>query len=244
MELKNKTIICRAYGGSRLYNLFIEGVSDFDERGVFLHNDIHNVIGLGRFEHQESRAGGEDVEFKEFRAALTLIRNGNTQMLELLHNQNWLEITPLWQKVQANRAKLLDSIKIFKCLSGFAQSEIRAAFGETTGRISGPVRKAALEKYGFSPKNVVHALRLLYTGIIFFDTGQYLVNLDNWSAFREHLMEVKTNPHKLSAENLKKLCLEYDADMKQAFDNRKLDFKFDEGFADSLILEAYLPILR
>ena len=218
--------------------------SDKDERGCFLHNDIHNVIGLGRFEHQESRAGGEDVEFKEFRAALGLIRNGNTQMLELLHNENWLEITPLWQKVQQNKEKLLDSNKIFKCLSGFAQSEIRAAFGETTGRISGPVRKAALEKYGFSPKNVVHTLRLLYTGIMFFEMNQYLVNFDNWPAFREFLMEIKTVPQKFNAASLKKLCLEYDANMKSAFNNRTKTNQFDENFADSLILEAYLPILK
>ena len=239
----NKQILCKCHGGSSLYGLFIEGKSDIDERGIFLHSDPNFIIGLGRYEHEQNRSEDQDVEYKEYRAALGLIKSGNTQMLELLNNDKWLEIHPIWRQTQEKKHELFDSERIFKCLSGFAMSERRNAF-EKNGRI-GEKRKEAIDKYGFSPKNVVHYLRLTYTGEYFFENGIYITNLEEVNkSFRDFLMDIKVNPQSFTRDGLIGMCEIQDNRMKKAFDSRRETFKFNDKVANQLILNAYLPVLK
>ena len=234
-------ILCKCIGGSRLYNLETPQ-SDYDERGVFLHSDLNFILGLGRYEHEQNRSEGKDVEYKEYRAALGLIKSGNTQMLELLNNDNWLEIDPIWRQTQEKKNELLDSERIFKCLSGFSMSERRNAF-EASGRV-GEKRKESIKEFGFSPKNVVHFLRLCYTGEVFFDSGVYITNIKaaNEKVW-ELLMSIKTNPKSHKREELYSLCELFDSRMKISFDRRKHNYKFNDSVANRLILEAYYPVL-
>jgi predicted nucleotidyltransferase len=237
-----KQILCKCHGGSRLYSLETPQ-SDIDERGIFLHSDPNFIIGLGRYEHEQNRSEDQDVEYKEYRAALGLIKSGNTQMLELLNNDKWLEIHPIWRRTQEKKHELFDSERIFKCLSGFAMSERRNAF-EKNGRI-GEKRKEAIDKYGFSPKNVVHYLRLVYTGDYFFSKGLYITNIKEVNEFFWCLlMDIKTSPQSYSREHLIKTCELYDESMKKAFDSRRETFKFNDKVANQLILNAYLPVLK
>lgn len=238
----NKRILCRCHGGSRLYNLDTPQ-SDIDERGIFLHSDPNYIIGFGRYEHEQNRSEGQDIEYKEYRAALGLIKSGNTQALELLNNEKWLEIHPIWRRTQEKKHELLDSERIFKCLSGFAMSEKRNAF-EKTGKL-GEKRKEAIDKYGFSPKNVVHYLRLTYTGEYFFENNIYITNLKEVNkTFCEILLDIKVNPESFKREALIGMCEVQDKRMKAAFDARRETFKFSEDAANQLILEAYLPVLK
>lgn len=238
-EIHQVNIICKCLGGSHLYGLNCES-SDIDERGVFLHSDLNYILGLGRYEHEQNHSEGQDVEYKEYRAALGLIKSGNTQMLELLNNDNWIEISPIWRRTQENKNQLLDSDRIFKCLSGFSMSERRNAF-EYSGRI-GEKRKKAIEEFGFSPKNVVHFLRLCYTGEVFFNTGVYITRIKERDVYLwEYLMQIKTKPKSFKANDLYNLCETFDSRMKFAFDNRRINYKFDDNVANKLILEAYYP---
>lgn len=83
---------------------------------------------------------------------------------------------------------------------GYAESELRAAFGETTGDL-GENRKQALAKLGYSPKNAHHGLRIIMQTLHCLETGQYspyvmdhttakaLTGIDDWLGY---LMSVKT----------------------------------------------------
>ena len=106
-------------------------------------------------------------------------------------------------------------------------------------------RKEAIDKYGFSPKNVVHYLRLTYTGEYFFENGVYITNLEEVNkSFRDFLMDIKVNPESFKREALIGMCDIQDKRMKKAFDSRRETFRFNENIANQLILDAYLPVLK
>lgn len=83
---------------------------------------------------------------------------------------------------------------------GYAESELRAAFGETTGDL-GDNRKQALAKFGYSPKNAHHGLRIMMQTLHALETGQYspyvvdhstaknIIGIDDWLGY---LMAVKS----------------------------------------------------
>lgn len=83
---------------------------------------------------------------------------------------------------------------------GYAESELRTAFGETTGDL-GVRRKESLSEFGYSPKNAHHGLRITMQTLHCLKTGQYspyvmdhtsakkLTGIDDWLGY---LMSVKT----------------------------------------------------
>ncbi|NBQ69782.1 MAG: hypothetical protein EBU46_13540, partial [Nitrosomonadaceae bacterium] len=101
-------IICKMLGGSHSYGLQT-ATSDIDYRGVFLNTDVSTIIGLDRFEHQDLKSDTEDSFYWELRHFLNLLRRGNTQGLELLFNQYWLEKDPVFQTIIDNRDQLVDT---------------------------------------------------------------------------------------------------------------------------------------
>jgi predicted nucleotidyltransferase len=238
-------IICKMQGGSHSYGLNTP-TSDIDIRGVFLNDDVDTIIGLGRYEHQDLKTVELDSFYWEFRHFLNLLRKGNTQALELLFNNKWISLDYEFSQVIARRNQLIDTAQMFKSLKGYIYSERRLANGERTGKL-GSKRKAAIDLYDFSPKNVVQLLRLSWAGTQFFKTGEFPVNIaDVDPVFCNELLDIKLNPQNYDKAQLMAKVDQFELMLNQAFDSVTTDqyLKFDYQLANKLILEAYLPVLQ
>lgn len=159
-------VLAKYLGGSHSYGLATPE-SDKDERYVFLHTDIPRILGLNRYDHESKQTNGEDSFGWELRHALNLLKKGNTMVLEILYNEEWLEITEEFKYIQSFRNQLIDSRKLYKCLRGYCFSERQLVLGKRTGVLGGK-RKEALERLGYSYKNLVQFLRLCLAGLSFF----------------------------------------------------------------------------
>ena len=238
-------LICKMLGGSHSYGLNT-AASDTDYRGVFLNTDVSTIIGLDRFEHQDLKSATEDAFYWELRHFLNLLRRGNTQGLELLFNQYWLEKDPVFQTLIDNRDQLVDTQAMFRSLKGYIHSERRFANGERTGEL-GSKRKAALNAYGYSPKNVVQLLRLCWAGAYFFRYGSFPVNVkDADRTFWSNLYDIKTKPDQFKKEELMAWVVRLETDMCRAFDSIKPSDhrQFNTEIANQLLVDAYMPILQ
>lgn len=229
-------------GGSHSYGLSTPA-SDIDYRGVFLNTEIPRLIGLEKHEHNQKQTPEVDEVYTEFRNALKLLREGNTQMIEMMYNENWLELSPTWQMVIDHREKLLDSEKLFKCLRGYMKSELGFANGDRTGKLGGK-RQSQVEKYGFSPKNFVQLFRLAWAGRIYFEKGYFPVNVQKEDEkVHRFLMKVKTNPIEFTKERLNVAAHDFEVLLVDSFEKRTFDTKFDDDLANRLCLLAYAPLV-
>lgn len=235
-------IICKCLGGSHMYNLNGPN-SDEDVRGIYALEKTSDILGLNSNKdfHYQEKGNGKDVEYKEFRNAMRLLKNANTQMIELLFNDNWISCDPFWLQVQSKKYSLIDSEKLFRSLLGYASGEVRLAIGSRTGAL-GSKRKEALEKFGFSPKNFCNLFRLMFVGSEFFKTDDYTVSLVSYPEFHAYLMSVKTQPELHNKLSLYEKYLELESEMKQSFNNRSKTHAFDEDVVNYLIYELYRDI--
>lgn len=235
-------IICKHLGGSHSYGLNTPD-SDLDYRGIFLNDTIGTIIGLERHEHQLNQKDGKDEDYKEFRQALNLLRKGNTQIIELLYCEDWIELSDEWKLVIENRRHLVSSEQLFSCLRGYMQNEYKLALGERTGKLGGK-RFEQLQKYGFSPKNVVQLVRLAWAGRKYFEKGYFPVDIFKEDKdFAANLLHIKTNPSKYSADFVKEVYAFQEELLINSFENRNFDTKFDVELANKLCHLIYKRVL-
>lgn len=238
--------IAKMLGGSHAYGLNTP-TSDLDERFVFLNTNIAHIIGLDKHENQVLQNEEKDQQGFELRRYLQLLRKTNTQVLEILFNENWLYLDKEFEtRVLHRRESFLSTEHSFKTLMGYIQGEKRLMNGERSGRL-GSKRKEAIETYGYSYKNLVQILRLTYVGIIFFEKQVYPVNIMKHNPdFGAFLLSIKTNPNSCSKDKANELVDEWEAKLKLAFDNRdkSKDFVFNETLANQTILDLYYPFLE
>lgn len=233
-------ILCEITGGSRLYGLDTPE-SDIDTRGVFVNTESGKILGLNRGEILKKESS--DFVMFELCHFLRHLARTNTQVIELLYAEGFAVITPQFKKIQDNRKRLMNSKKLFVSLNGYIQNERRLANGERTGNL-GSKRRNQVEKYGFSPKNFSHLLRLAHCGAVFFLTSEYPVHLPSHDMqFRNLLFSIKTEPDKYTKEDLNELSDAAVERLESAFKNRREDLSFDMDFANELCLEFYLPFL-
>lgn len=228
-------------GGSNAYGLATP-TSDKDVRGIFMHTDMSYVIGLNRHEHQENIAEGADEKFKEVRHFLCLLRKANTEALEalFLNPKDAISFEPEMQMIWSKREKLLDSAKLFSCLMGYMQGELRLANGERTGKLGGK-RKAQIDKYNFSPKNFCNLFRLAWCGTRFFERGYFPVNvMKEDESFGKLLLEIKTQPQNFTKDSLNSNAALFEQALKTAFNNRDKTYVFDLVAANRLCLDIYI----
>jgi predicted nucleotidyltransferase len=235
--------LCKMLGGSHSYGLNTP-TSDIDYRGVFVNTDAATIVGMGKHEHQQKQDEETDEVYTELRNFFKLLRNGNTQMIELMYANSFLETSPEWQIIQGHRANLVSSEKLFSCLRGYMQSELRLANGERTGKLGGK-RKESLDKYGFSPKNFVQLFRLAWAGTVYFQKGFFPVNMKEHDAvFASYLLDLKTKPERFSKEGLNLSAGEWEKELVSAYETRKHTTVFNEQLANDLCLKVYTPIIN
>ena len=235
-------VIFNALGGSKAYALATP-TSDTDLRGVFLNTELKHIIGLDKYEHQQLVTEDEDNKYKELRRFFNLLREANTEAIELLFMEDYIFCDPLFAKIRSQRERLLDSERLYKCLLGYMKGDLARANGTRTGKLGGK-RKAAIDKNGFSQKNFVQLYRLAWAGKIFFQKGYFPVNVQKEDpSFADMLLQIKVAPHFFNVEILNEAASLAEAALHKAYDNRTISYKFDSDFANEMILAAYYPIL-
>lgn len=237
-------MLVKVYGGSTAYGLNTPE-SDVDFRGVFVNTEPSKILGLEKHEHVQKQET-DDIVYYEVRKFFELLRNGNTGALEILFSEEMpLDTTVEFETlVRPNKLKFVDTEKMFKCLLGYMQGERRLANGERTGQLGGK-RKAALEKYGFSPKNFTQLFRLANCGMALFEKGYFPVNMKEYDEnVHNFLMRVKTKPESYSKEQLNNAADHYEAQLKMMYENRKFTYTFDNDLANEVLRKVYLPYLQ
>ena len=237
-------IIAKYEGGSKSYGLNNQD-SDLDIRGCFLNTEISKIIGLSRHEHENKMDAENDVQLFELRHFLNLLRKGNTQCLEMLHNDVWLEKSIEFDYIQAKKCYLLDSEKIYKCFRAYSFSERNLIFGRAhLGRI-GEKRKKAIETFGYSYRNCCHAFRLLRSAIIFFKEDYFPVNISECDKeFGAMIRDIKFNPEKYQPEKLEANLIDLEKELDYSFEQRKTNYIYNEEVANKICFELYMPILK
>jgi PAS domain-containing protein len=230
--------ICRIVAGSRLYGLETPE-SDVDTRGVFLSTGHAEILGLSR--ERNIKVGGEDTLLIEFRHYLGHLQRTNTSAIELLFAEGFEVMEEEFRIVRENRQRLIDSERLFHSLMGYIHGERRLANGERTGELGGR-RKEQVDRYGFSPKNFSHLLRLAHCGEAFFRTSAYPVSLTG--AARDLILSVKTEPERYTKDELNLMSDAALGRLKESYENRRETFRFDSVLANRLCLDFYLPFLE
>lgn len=236
--------LCKCLGGSNMYGLATPE-SDEDIRGVYMSTDIGEILGLDKNDFQERKDEGEDFKLYELRKYLSMLRKGNTESLELLYHDDWIEKDPAWDLVQSYRNKLCSSEQVMRVLTGgpkanyeqgYIYSERRLALGERTGRL-GSKRKNSIEKHGFSPKNVCQILRLSYCGQTFFKTGIFPARLpQEWI---DPILRIKTKPELFSIEEIEAMINISLHHLIKAFQNRTYEGEFSLDAANEICYRLY-----
>jgi predicted nucleotidyltransferase len=236
-------LICKYYGGSHSYGLNTPS-SDLDHRGVYINDDLAGIINPSQNNSdsaQVTQNKDNDVVFYEIRRYLSLLKKANTQSIEMLFNNDWVYITDEFQKIQAERWKLIDPEKVFNSIQGYGFSEYKKAIGSTTGKLGGQ-RKLAVETYNFSPKNWVNLLRIYYCGERFFKTGVYPVSLEGTSIHTQ-LMELKTKPEQFTLDRLNEMFTERQKEFNESWEKQQKDIRnlyyYDDRIATNLIFNCY-----
>lgn len=240
--------LCEMLGGSHSYGLNTSE-SDIDNRYVFLNSEISQIVGLERYDCQDGiKNRNEDSFGFELRRFFNLLKRGNTQCLELLWNKNWVSISDEWKKIQSYKKEFIDLDKCYNSTKGYAFSERKLVNGEKTGQLGG-TRQIKLKQYGYSPKNAVQAVRLLWACSYLLEKDEFPVNVknNNENNLWELLIEIKTSPQKFNKENINTIIDTYENFLDLTYkkhENKAKQTKFNEKLANELLLKFYLPILN
>jgi predicted nucleotidyltransferase len=244
--MKHK-ILCEYLGGSHSYGLNTPA-SDTDYRGVYIVDSLDKIInphsyidsGCSVYDSNPESSGIDKVYF-EVRHFLHLLKKGNTQSIEMLFNNKWTKVSPLFTDIQDKKHSLLDPNKVNVSIMGYAMSEYHLAIGSRTGKLGGK-RQSQVEKYGFSPKNFVNLFRLLYSAEQFYSTGQFPVNLSN-TYIHPQLMEIKCNPERFTIARLNEMHIERTKAHADSWEKHKdtitKQYKYDPNIAAELMLACY-----
>ena len=227
-------------GGSHAYGLNTPQ-SDLDYRGVYSSNGINTILGLCQQDFAtHTEISTDDNIYYELRKYLSMLRKTNSVAIELLYNEDWLHITPLFQLIQAKRELLIDSHCFYKSLKGYMLGELKLATGERTGKLGGK-RKESIDELGFSPKNFVQLLRLATCGAEFFKTGNFPLRVESFSKeFRDMLLEIKLEPKKhWTKESLCRVVGAAELCLDLAYQQTKISYHFDDKVANNILMLAY-----
>jgi len=228
-------LICQLVGGSNLYGLNTPE-SDIDYRGLFVAADKKYTTGFTKIE-SIVRTGDVDATFYEITHFLKLLRKSNTQVMEILFAPDgaFTYKDEMFDVFRDEKYRLVDSNYLRHSLRGYVHSELRLATGERRGRLGG-ARKAAVDKYGFSPKNFVQILRLCKVGIEFFRDGGYMVNVEEFdSDYYKLLMDIKTRPEGYTKDMLKTMVDTKYEELNEIMDNSTIKYEFDIDLATEIV---------
>ena len=234
----NGQLLVSLIAGSTLYGLNNKD-SDVDYRGIFLATDQKYTTGFDTIE-SICQTGDVDSTYYELLRYLKLLRKSNTQVLEILfaEDSDYNFTTPIFDEIRANRYSLIDTHILKASLKGYVYSEIKLATGQRTGRLGGK-RKEALDRNGYSPKNMVQLLRLCEVGRVFFTEGLYMVKVKDFNPkMHEVLMEIKNHPENFTCDQLSHMVDVQFKKLEEVMESSLVSFNFNVDLASDIVIRA------
>ncbi len=231
--MPESTTLLLVEAGSHAYGLATPE-SDHDTRGVYVMPTAAYLFGLVRA--KPIKSADEDRVLWDLRQFVALAAGANTQALEVLYapETSVLGASPEGKLLRQERALFL-SKGIFRVVSGYALSEYRRAIGEGTRKL-GALRKTHIERYGYSPKNASHCLRLLSAGIIALTTGQFPVHVDDQDD-RRFLLDLKRG--NVERDDFEVQFQRLDRELKAAHATSTLPEKVDRAAINELAVRCF-----
>ncbi len=150
--------------------------SDQDVRGVFFP-PWTVLVGTSKLETIECQP---DTVLHSLRKAVRLWAQGNPNMLDWLFLPEdcvwWME--PKFAEIIYFGRQAFLSKRLHARFRGYAYSHLQKMERGVTREL-GAKRKAAIEEFGYSPKNAMHLIRLAEMGCEVLETGEYNVRRPN-----------------------------------------------------------------
>lgn len=217
-----KKILCKYYGGSHLYGTNTPE-SDLDIRGVFVYNDPLVLLGFMKESPEVTQNEEVDISLKGINDFIRLLMKGNTEAMECIYapNSSFIELNDDFNSyIRGNPEKFIDSEKLYKCFKGYIQGERLLANATRTGKLGGK-RKESIERWGFSPKNFSHLLRLTFCCEYFFTNRIYPVKIKDFNLDIYNLcFSIKTNPSEYTRDQLNELSYDFENKMDIAYNKK------------------------
>lgn len=164
-----------AITGSHAYGLAVEGVSDFDYKGIFIApksyylglKQIEQIEGKGNegiFANEQDKKGlskfnlesekfnilgGNDFVIYEFKKYLKLLRNANPNIQELLWLDDYIYLHPLADLLIQNRDKFLTK-KVRYSYIGYANAQLKKVETHRRWLLNPPKREPKAEDFNFT----------------------------------------------------------------------------------------------
>jgi predicted nucleotidyltransferase len=227
--------------GSRAYNL-VSPTSDYDHRRVVTPLSLTYFFGLDSFEvGNVVTTKEEDSTDYSLQRFMKLVVSCSTVMLEMLFTPKDCHagIHPLFSEYFVDARHEFLSKKIYESISNYAMAEHRRALGLTTRNL-GERRKLDIEKYGYSPKNASHCVRLMYCGIVALKTGEFPVRLEG--DIRELCYALKT--YQIPKEEYLEVYASTLKDLSDAYLVSTLREDIDMQFLNQHLVDFYLELFE
>jgi len=217
--------------------------SDHDYAGIYLTDKPGALFGLATDDSWVHNTTTENESYWELRHFLHLCRRSTVKTVELMFNDTWLYSSDVLKDILQHRSQLIDTNHYGHASMGYASNEIMVGFGQKAGDL-GASRKELLAKYGFSPKNVAHAIRILLCSAEFLRTGVYPVHVRKWKpALADQLLKIRTNPELFSVEELQVWATGAMNEFDEARKAPGVVMTFDTDVAVDICKRAYKKLL-
>jgi uncharacterized protein len=187
--------IIHAYRGSIAHGMYVPNTDplSFDDKDTIAIciPPKEYYIGLKEFHSkgtQEIKRDEWDIVVYEMKKAISLLLNGNPNILTLLwlEPKNFINITNTGKKLVENR-KLFVGKHVYRSFTGYAYSQLHRMEHFVFQGYMGSKRKAIVEQFGYDTKNAAHLIRLLRMGIEFLTDGELYVEREDAS----QLLDIK-----------------------------------------------------
>ena len=105
-------------------------------------------------------------------------------------------------------------------------------------------RKQKVETYGFSPKNFVQLLRLIFVGKYLYTHGHYIVRVgDVDHELHNQLMDIKTHPENYKKDDLVSMVESGKEELVKAMESSKFKTEFNSSLASKFLLNERAKLL-
>lgn len=224
--------ILHAFRGSLAAGMFVpsidpNSIDDKDTMAICVP-PMDYYYGLKQFGSrgtQEIKRGEWDIVVYEARKALSLLAEGNPNVLSMLwlEEKDYIHVTNAGKLLLANR-DLFVGKHVYRSFIGYAYGQLHRMEHFVFEGYMGTKRKQLVERLGYDAKNAAHCIRILRMGIEFLNEGRLYVNRPDAA----QLLEIKRGEWTL--EQVKAEADKLFQEAWQAYEDSKLpDFPDKEG---------------
>lgn len=175
--------IVSAYRGSIAHGMYVpkSDPNSIDDKDVItcVVPPLDHYYGLREFGSrgtQEIKDGEWDIVVYEARKLISLLAQGNPNVLSLLwlDDRYYIKRSSAFEILRANRGAFVGR-HVYRAFTGYAYGQLHRMTHSACEGYMGAKRKALVEQFGYDTKNAAHLIRLLRMGVEFLRDGELYV---------------------------------------------------------------------